>query len=201
MYQLQYSNACTIKQPLRYRLIGPQFVFEMLELLLDKNMDIPELVTHHFFVCDKRAEFRNVEYYYTSNSGLALYNTKYNVLFPHDTYSTETIEKYIRRFERLKELVLSSQEELCFMYTSPSSTTAGNFLIDDKVVLHNVYFHLSKIFTLLDRFNKNFKFVVFDAVVEENKTLHHPNIILYPLTPCNTWMELPPQMEKYKHGI
>jgi len=33
----------------------PSFVFKMLELLLEKNINIEDLVKNHFFNCEKRA--------------------------------------------------------------------------------------------------------------------------------------------------
>jgi len=50
----------------------PSFVFDMLELLLKKNMDIELLVREHFFYCKKRANMNGsiwpakAEHYYTS---------------------------------------------------------------------------------------------------------------------------------------
>jgi hypothetical protein len=173
----------------------------MLELLLDKNMDIRTLVVDHFFACEKKANIQCAEHYYTAEDGFALYNVKYNVIFPHDTDSVETVDKYVRRFERLKNIILHAQEELIFIYTSQSSLESGNFLIDGRKVINDVYLHLSNIYSLLSRYNNNFKMVVFDSVQEEDRLLLNSSIILHPLTKCNHPLELLPQMENYWSSI
>lgn len=70
----------------------------------------------------KKANVNGYENFYTCYNGGLLYNSKYNVIFPHDNYNTETINKYIRRFERLKDIIINAKEELCFLYISQSSS-------------------------------------------------------------------------------
>src|SRR3990167_10900237 len=93
-------NLKTYTYPFDWLFSHPKFIFEMLELLLDKNMDIRELVEQHFFICQKTVNQGASENYFTANNmeGKCLYNSKYDVLFPHDVIATETIDKYIRRF-------------------------------------------------------------------------------------------------------
>ena len=195
-------NKKSASLPFDWMLSTPRFVYQMLELLLEKKMDIRTLVVEHFFACEKRAAQITLkrEYYYTTENGGALYNMKYNVIFPHDTYSEDTIEKYVRRFERLKDLIFHSRQPLCFVYTSPPSTTDGNFLIDDALVIHDVYFHLSNVYTLLNRHHSNFKLVVFDALQQENRSLLDGNILFYPLAHCTIWDDLLPQMENHYYS-
>ena len=128
----------------------------------------------------------HVENYKTCDNGFALYNSKYNVIFPHDNNSNENINKYIRRFERLKNLILNKTQKICFMYTSQSSLNIGNFTIDVNNVIDNVYIHLSKIYTLIANYRNNFKMIVFDSIKEESKKDLNENIILCELIRCNT---------------
>ena len=180
--------------PFDWMFTTPKFVFEMLLLLLVKNMDIKELVENHFFYCKARANMNGVEHYYTCENGFALYNTKYNVIFPHDNNNIETIDKYIRRFERLKDLILNSNDELYFMYISQSSLENGNFTIDGINVINDVYFNLSKIYTLISIFRNNYKMVLFDTIQEEQPELLHANITLCKLNKCNNWGDLMHQL-------
>ena len=138
--------------PFDWMFATPRFVFEILVLLLEQNMNLEELVKNHFFYCEKRANMTEVEHYYTCDDGFALYNSKYNVIFPHDENNIENINKYIRRFERLKDIILHSNEELCFIYTSPSSSKSGNFTIDGNIVINDVYLYLSKIYSLIGKY-------------------------------------------------
>ena len=206
---IQCTNAFFLKNnnlkgrtfPFDWMLSSPKFVFEMLELLLEKNIDINELVENHFLFCDKKANFNKCEHYIICDNGFALYNSKYNVIFPHDYNSNETVNKYIRRFERLKDLILNSQEELCFIYISQSSLEDGNFTINGIDVIKDVYYYLSNIFTLIGKYNSNYKIIVFDSIKNENKTLLNKNIILYELNKCNHWQELLPQLNNFIHNI
>ena len=164
----QRNNKSSQRFPFDWMLSTPKFVFEMFELLLEKNMNIDELVTKHFFICEKRAIINGPEHFFICDmcdKRGSLCNTKYNVIFPHDDFLDETVNKYIRRFERLKELILNTntQEELCFIYSSQSSYENGNFTINGKDVIYDVYFYLSKIYTLIGNYNSNYKIVVFDA--------------------------------------
>ena len=177
----------------------PKFVFEMLVLLLDKNMNVVELVTNHFFNCDKRVNFNTVEHFNTCDNGSILYNTTYNVIFPHDNNSIETINKYVRRFERLKSIILNQPEDLLFTYISQSSLKSGNFTIDDNIIIKDVYVYLSQIYKLIGNFRNNYKVVLFDAIQEEQIELLDENIILCKLNKCNSWLELLPEIRRYTH--
>ena len=63
--------------PFDWMFAHPKFVYEMLVLLLEKDMDVKELVINHFFLCDKKASYKNIEHYITDENGTALYNSKY----------------------------------------------------------------------------------------------------------------------------
>ncbi len=185
--------------PFDWMFTTPSFVFEMLDLLLDKNINIEELVEDHFFYCEKRADLNGPEHYYTCDDGFALFNTKYNVIFPHDEFNIDNIDKYIRRFERLKDIILNSTECLYFIYTSPSSLESGNFTIDGNIVINDVYVNLSKIYKLISKFRNNYKIILFDTIQEEQISLLDENITLIKLDKCNDWNELVYQM--IEHNI
>jgi len=184
----------TYTLPFDWMFATPSFVFEMLELLLEKNIDIEDLVKNHFFYCEKRANIHSEEHYYTCNDGFALFNTKYNVIFPHDENNIDSINKYIRRFERLKDIILNSTECLYFIYTSQSSLESGNFTIDGNIVINDVYVYLSNIYKLISKFRNNYKIILFDTIQEEQISLLDENITLIKLNKCNTWQALVPQM-------
>ncbi len=183
--------------PFDWMFSTPSFVFDMLKLLLEEKCSVEELVKNHFFNCDKRANLNGVEHYYICEDGFAFVNTKYNVLFPHDENNMDTIHKYIRRFERLKEILLHSTECLYFIYTSQSSLEHGNFTIDGATVIHDVYFHLSKIYTLIGKYRSNYKMIVFDAI--QNEAVVDQNITLIQLNKGNGMLELLPQMREYTY--
>lgn len=200
---------CTIKKkkinkdtetlPFDWMLSNPKFVYAILKLLLEDKIDVENIVDNHFFYCDKNAKLRKAEYYYTHPNGNALYNSKYEVIFPHDKNNSETKSKYIRRLERLKKIILNSEQKLTFIYSSHSSLKAGKFNIDDKEIVEDVYEYLTKIYTLINKYNKNNKMIVFDSILNEDESNLHKNIILYKMSPCNSWNSLLHQiLQKHK---
>jgi hypothetical protein len=194
-FKKKFENTPTL--PFDWMFSTPSFVFEMLELLLEKNINIEDLVKNHFFYCEKKANLNGVEHYYTCDDGFALFNTKYNVIFPHDKNNIDSINKYIRRFERLKDIILNSTECLYFIYTSQSSLNRGNFTIDGNVVINDVYVYLSKIYNLIGKFRNNYKIILFDTIQKEKISLLNENITLIKLNRCNSWRKLLPQMAKH----
>ena len=190
-------NKPSYTYPFDWMFATPKFVFEMLILLLN-NMDINELVNQHFFYCDRKANLNGLENYILDDRGFALYNTKYNVIFPHDINKKENIDKYIRRFIRLKDTILKLDEELYFVYVSQSSLNEGNFTINGIEQCVDVYSYLSKIYELIGKYRNNYKVIIFDAIKNEDKSLLNENIILLELNECDNWKKLLIEMDKYK---
>lgn len=190
--------------PFDSMLSNPKFVFEILDLLLDKNLNIEELVTNHFYLCDRRCSFSGVmENYITSIDGFALYNTKYNVIFPHT--SSDDVSTYIRRFTRLKDLIVDSKEDVCFIYSSQASLdAAGNFTIDGNPVVRDTYLYLDKIYELIGKFKTNYEFIVFNSIKENDEQLKNKNILLIELAKSNTqygWPGLVEMMHSHKQHL
>ena len=98
--------------------------------------------------------------------------------------------KYIRRLSRLKDFILNSNEKLVFIYSSQSSLKSGNFTIDGRVVIKNVYSYLTKIYDLINMYNNNNKMIVFDSILNEDKNKLNEKITLYEMKTCNHWGEL-----------
>ncbi len=196
-FKQEFENSETL--PFDWMFAHPKFVYEMLVLLLEKNIEISELVRAHFFNCSKYTKFMSCEHHVTCDTIEIPYNTIYDVIFPHDVCNEETIAKYIRRFERLKILILRSSEKLNFVYISQSSNGAGNFTIDGRCVVNNVYENLNKINELIGRFRNNYKVFVFDTLQEENTELLNPNICLVKLEARDNWSALMPQLRNYRY--
>ena len=78
----------------------PEFIYTILKLILVDNISIEDVVDMYFLNCNKRAVLLTKEQYQIRDDGNILVNTKYNVIFPHDSLADR--EKYIRRIIRLK---------------------------------------------------------------------------------------------------
>lgn len=196
---LKNNNLRKEAYPFDWIISNPKFIYEILVLLLN-NCNISDLVINHFFYCLLKADCAKIENYIISKNGFALYNPKYNVIFPHDEYNYNTVQKYIRRFERLKNIILNDNKIIHFIYISQSSLDLGNFKINNVNIIDNVYTYINKIFDLISNYRKNFKIIVFDTILNDNIILNK-DIELYKLDRCNSWIELIPQVEKYISNI
>jgi hypothetical protein len=166
----------------------------MLSSLLT-GMPIPELVTEHFFKCTAKSRIlidsnnsAVVEHYITDPSGEALYNEQYDVIFPHDVYDEDHITKYIRRFERLYNLIKTG-ENLIYVYISPSSIHQGNFIIDDRSIINDTTKYLIDTYELLKNHtgDKNFEFKVLTTF---NDSIEYPGIQFVNITPQPVWLNI-----------
>lgn len=176
-------------------LSSPKFVYEMLKLLLS-GISIEVLVREHFFNCTATAEIligsdgrAVLEHYITTESGNSLLNQAYDVVFPHDSYNEDTIQKYIRRFERLKQLI-DSGNHLTYLYISPSSDQSGEFWIDGRRILVDPIGYLNKIYVLLQKdTSANFSYKVCLTNNSETGRLL-PGIEYVDIQPKPVWLEI-----------
>jgi len=192
-------NKDTKTLPFDWMFSHPKFIYEILKLLLENEINVEDIVNNHFFCCDKLAKLCGIEKFYTDSNEEkfhkakhrgVLCNSKYDVIFPHDKNNNITKIKYIRRLERLKDLILNPNEKLTLIYSSQSSLKKGNFMIDDREVINDVYFYLTKIYELINVYNNNNKMIVFDSILNESKSNLNEKIILYEMKSCNSWTEL-----------
>lgn len=197
---LRLHNLRSHAYPFDWVLSTPKFVYQLLLLLLEIEMPVEQIVNDYFLQIDKKVDFKIVEQYYCCDNGVSLCNTKYNVVFPHDKLNDDTRAKYMRRFQRLKDVILNENEKICFIYTSQSSLKNGNYTIEDKNILTDVYLYLNLIYELIKRHRSDFHFYIFDSIHNEDKSILNKNIRLFELSSCYDWGEMVKQMNFYvKH--
>ena len=192
---LKIYNLRKNSYPFDWILSNPYFVYKILFLLLEDNMSISKIVREHFFRNDNQCVLKKKEHYIfvkKKNSCNQIYicNQKYNVVFPHDTYNEETINKYIRRFKRLKNNIINKSLKIQFIYISQSSLDSGNFTIMGEEVVKNVYENMNSINLLIKKYNKNSNILIFDSIQNEDPNMLNKDIRLYKISPKNSWMEL-----------
>ena len=179
--------------PFDWMFSTPEFVFTILKLLLIDNIDINEIVDNHFFICDNRAILQGVEKHITNMSGNVLVNSKYNVCFPHDTITDR--DKYVRRIERLKNIILNTNNFIYFVYVSVSSPDRGNYTLDGIEPIQHLYDYIEKINNMIKHIRSNYKILVFDTnkspTVSSSDNSH---MFFYKLSKKNTWGELLPEL-------
>jgi len=150
--------------PFDWMFSTPQFVYTILNLLLVEKKDIDYIVDNHFFVCDKKGVMQNAENHNTN--GEVLVNSKYNVCFPHDTVTDR--DKYCKRMESFKTILLNKDLFLNFVYISPPSSTGGNYMLDGIEPIQNLYENIEKINTVLKTTRTNFKIFIIDSSKPSN---------------------------------
>jgi hypothetical protein len=147
--------------PFDYMISTPEFVYTIIKLLFIDKKEIDDIVDNYFFACDKRATCRGVEHHITDDYGSVLVNSKYNVCFPHDKISDR--DKYIRRMERFKRIILDKDLFIYFVYVSPSSPNDGNYSIDGVEPIQNLYEYIEQINNIIKGIRTTYKIIVFDS--------------------------------------
>jgi hypothetical protein len=171
----------------------PEFVYTILKLLLIEQKEINDIIDNDFFICDKRAKLQSVEHHLFNTDGPVLVNSKYNVCFPHDKPSDR--EKYIRRMERFKQILLDKDNFLYFVYVSVSSPNKGNYTINSVEPIQQLYEYIEKINNILKDIRTNYKIIIFDTNkpygVIPSDILH---LMYYDIKKKNSWGELLPEL-------
>ena len=147
--------------PFDWMFSTPEFVYTIIKLLFIDKKEINDIVDNHFFVCDKRALLQGVEHHIINENGPVLVNSKYNVCFPHDNLSDR--DKYIRRIERFKHLVLDKENFIYFIYVSVASPNIGNYTLDNIEPIQQLYEYIEKINNILQDIRTQYKIIIFDT--------------------------------------
>jgi hypothetical protein len=164
-------------------------VYEILNSIFDKDINIEELTSSIFFNIDNMCSDGTI-------SGSYYLNKKSNIIFPHEQNLTidEIKQKYIRRFNEFKHIILDKNNYIYFVYVSQPSINSGNFIINNNEIITNTYYHLNNICKLIKKYNKNFKILFFDSINSEQIEINE-DIITFKIEPKNIWNELLPEIE------
>lgn len=199
--------------PFDWAMIPPRFVHRVLELLLIQEMNTEVLVRDEFFHTHTLAQWTGPGYLaleeYREWPEGAPYNKQYGAIFPHDGKDAvpyeASIQKYIRRMNRLKEAILDTDTRLVFLYVSQSSPVRyhGNYFIDGVEVLTDTYHHLNNIYETLTNVRGNtFDFVVLDTINSSDNATLNSGIDYNVLSATNGYKPLiplcVPYIQRYK---
>lgn len=191
--------------PFDWILSHPEFVYNIIKYLLSEN-SLDKIV-------DEFLETKNIslnckptygdkinydggtqlfEKYVTTDENLGgnvgIYNSKWKISFPHDVSKDNiTIQKYYRRFERLKEILLDKNQIKHFLYISPSSIET-NYSVDGYIVIKNSPYWIDKLSKLLSE-NKILHNIIYLDSINDEKILNQ-NIKYYNLLPKENWFPL-----------
>lgn len=183
--------------PFDWALTTPEFVYTILHHLLVENLSPTTIVYDHFFCCDKRSKFDIVEHYTTVPNGFGLLNSKYNVIFPHDAPDEHL--KYIRRMERLRNIILDTSAPICFVYVSTSSQSGrGAFTVDGHHVIKNIPTWIEKIDSLLHAIRNDYTIWVFTTSLDTDERSSNERITYINMPSYDSYgLMLPHVVEKF----
>lgn len=187
--------------PFDWMFSTPEFVYTIIKFLLIDKKEIEDIVDNHFFVCDKRAELHELERHVLNENGPVLVNSKYNVCFPHDIISDR--DKYIRRMERFKRILLDKNNFLYFVYVSVSSPNSGNYILDEVEPIQQLYEYTEKINSIMKHIRTKYKIIIFDTNKPSgviSSDISH--MAYYDIERKDKWQELLPELiDKYNNLI
>jgi hypothetical protein len=114
--------------PFDWILSSPDFTLEMIKLALsEKTTD--DIITNHFFK-GKWKHDPNMKFISADEGDYA--NTQFRTVFLHEK-KEKTIEKYIRRFNRFRE-ILKTNEKIFFIWAPPG----GSPVFDGELVVQSL---------------------------------------------------------------
>jgi hypothetical protein len=182
--------------PFDWIISQPEYIVKFLSILLEDNCNIEKFVKEEFLNIDSMLHFLKQEEFIIHEKGDILYNSKYNLIFPHFNNNEETITNMINRFERLRNFILFKNNKLNFVFVNRLINNNIDDIKNDKVKFSinnkntnlNLKENIVKLNNLLLKHisSERFKIIVVNAVQEiTNDKELDKNIIYNELIPIN----------------
>ena len=192
---LKKHNKRTCSFPFDWIISTPESILKLITLLLDNTTNIKHFVNEEFFKIDGLLHFLKPEEFILHPKGNIIFNSKYNLIFPHFQHNTETIDKMTIRFDRLRNYILYSSNQINFLFVNRLITYNINtndnilkFSINNKTINLNIKLNLIKLNELLLQYipRDRFKIIVINAVKQySDDYIFDENIIYNELIPLN----------------
>lgn len=174
--------------PYDYILSNPKFIYDSLYSLLVDNCDIETYVKSTFLNISSKGACASTENYYDDPNGKSLINSKSHIIFAHEPASLEDIiPKYVRRFNRLKDLLSEKDANITLIYGSPISKDHIDFTINGTSIIKDTGFYLNKIAELMQGRNKRFRILVFNSYEQIDLNTLHKDVILFNIPSFGHW--------------
>ena len=193
---LKKQNKRVCSFPFDWIISTPESVVKLLTILLQDDINISDFVRKDFFKIDGLLRFLKPEEFVLHPGGNILYNSKYGLIFPHFNYNNETIETFIKRFERLKNYILYSNYTIKFVFVNRlinnNDDIVNNnmlkFSVNNKNIHLNIIDNFMQLNNLLLQYipSDRFKIIIINAVNKTQSDVTFDNNIIYnELIPSN----------------
>jgi hypothetical protein len=176
---IQKLNRRTSSFPFDWILSNPTSVLSLIKILIDCD-DIDKFVKTEFFNVDGFAHFiKPEEFMIIHHKTGSLYNSKYNMIFPHEKSNyIDEVEKYKRRFIRLKEALINEHTMLNIYFIDRLGKN-NSFKINNTNILNNQEDSLNSLVSYLTNLRKNSKFYFVlnkHSYINKNKIDNKPEV-------------------------
>ena len=196
---LKKTNKRKCSFPFDWIISTPQSIFELFSILFNDNMDTEKFVKEEFLSIHKLLIINKPEEFVFNSNGNILFNSKYNLIFPHIQNNINIVSIFIRRFNRLKESILNSNNYLKFFFINRLVSNNDNFISENndniKFCINGISINLkiSKYFNELNNLLSNligknrFEIIIINAVDKLNSYHYnfYDNIKYFELVPNN----------------
>lgn len=186
---LKKQNKRVCSFPFDWIISTPESVVKLLTILLQDNLNTADFVRKEFFKIDGLLHFLRPEEFILHSGGNILYNSKYGLIFPHFSFNNETIEVFIKRFDRLRNYILHSNNIIKFVFVNRlinnNDDIVNNNMLKFSINNKNVNLNVAQNFTelnnlLLQHIPPNrFKIIIINAVNKIRGDLTFDNNIIY----------------------
>jgi hypothetical protein len=171
---LKKLNKRTNSFPFDWILSNPSSVLCLIKNLMDCE-DIDEFVKREFLNIDKFVKFiKPEEFIIVESQTQNLLNSKYKFIFPHENSNyNEVVEKYKRRFIRLKETILNKDIKMNIYFIDRLGNN-NNFKINNFNILNNEEDSLNNLVSYMNNIRENNKFYFIlhkDSSININKLI------------------------------
>jgi len=192
---LKKANKRLCSFPFDWIISNPESIVKLLTILLEEKCNIADFVKEEFFKIDGLLCFLKQEEFILHSQGNILFNSKYNLIFPHFNYNNEIIEKFIKRFDRLKNYILFSNNKINFLFINRLinnnddiiNNNIVKFSINNKNINLNIKDNFIQLNALLLKYitSDRFNIIIINAVKKFNDYVFDKNIIYNELIPIN----------------
>lgn len=177
---LKKINKRTNSFPFDWILSNPSSVLCLIKNVMECK-DIDEFVKKEFLNTDKFVKFiEPEEFIIVENCTQNLLNSKYKLIFPHENSNyNEVVEKYKRRFVRLKEIILNKDIKMNIYFIDRLGKN-NYFKINDFNILNNAEDSLNKLVNYMNNIREKNKFYFIlnkDSCININKLIKNSYVI------------------------